>query len=87
MDVAQEIVRIIADYKDLEAEEVTPERSFEDLGIDSLDATDIIFEIEDKLDIDIPQDSLDLETMQTIGDILATVERVMGDGSGAQPVG
>jgi len=79
MDHFQEIVKVIADYKDLEPSDVTAERSFEDLGIDSLDAIDILYEVEDKFGIDVPQDALDLETMRTVGDILNVVEQVLAE--------
>jgi acyl carrier protein len=79
MDHFQEIVKVIAEYKDLDPSEITAERSFEDLGIDSLDAIDILYEVEDKFKIDVPQEALDFETMRTVGDILSVVETVLAD--------
>lgn len=38
------------------ADRVKLDSKFEDLGIDSLDATEILFELEDELDVDIPND-------------------------------
>ena len=68
MDQSREIIEIIANYKGLSIDEVTPARTFEDLGIDSLDAIDIVYEVEEKYGIDVPQDALDLNTAQTVAD-------------------
>jgi acyl carrier protein len=76
MDMTSEILEIIAAYKGLNPAEVTPERTFEELGIDSLDAIDIVYEIEEKYGIDVPQDALDLNTSQKVADVLAVVEKV-----------
>jgi acyl carrier protein len=81
MDQSREIIEIIANYKGLSADEVTPERTFEDLGIDSLDAIDIVYEVEEKYGIDVPQDALDLNTAQTVADLLKVVEKVRANGA------
>lgn len=80
MDVAAELCGIIANYKSLDVAEVTPDKTFEELQIDSLDAIDIIYEIEDKYGIDIPTEDLDLQNTKTINDVLALVARHMADG-------
>lgn len=82
MDQAATILQIIADYKGLDIAEVTPERSFADLGIDSLDAIDIVYEIEERFRIDVPQDALDLQQVKTVGDILQVIDRMAGPGDG-----
>lgn len=78
MDINGEIIGIIAGYKELDASTVTPESTFEELGIDSLDAIDIVYEIEEKFGVQVPQDALDLNTAQRVSDILAVVEQVRG---------
>ncbi len=75
MDLAADVLQIIANYKGLNAAELKPDQSFEELGIDSLDAIDIIYEIEDKYSIDIPQEALDLQTSNTIADVMAVVAK------------
>ena len=87
MDVAQEILTIIAEYKSLEVSEVTPEKSFEQLEIDSLDAIDIIYEIEDKFGIEIPTDSLDLQNTNKVADMLAVVQAHVASGEFQEPSG
>lgn len=80
MDVARDILQIIADYKGMDVAEVSPEQSFEELGIDSLDAIDIIYEIEDKYGIDIPQDALDLQNTKSVSDVMMVVEKHLAGG-------
>jgi acyl carrier protein len=88
MDVYHDIQQIIAEHKGVSLAEVTPEKSFEELDIDSLDAIDIIYQVEDKYGIDVPQDAIDLENTKTVGDVLDLVERVIaGNGSGGAAAG
>ncbi|HAZ65065.1 MAG TPA: hypothetical protein DCZ72_15850 [Armatimonadetes bacterium] len=79
MDIKAEIIRIIAGYKEVDPSEVKPESTFEDLGIDSLDAIDIMFEIEEKLGLQIPPDALDLNTARSVADILEVTDRLTAE--------
>ena len=87
MDLRQTILETIASYKSVDVAEVTPQRTFEELQIDSLDAIDIIYDIEDQLSIEVPQDALKLDDLKTIGDLLGIVEVLVaqkpGQASGA----
>lgn len=60
--------RIISDRLEVEEKEITPEKTMNDLGADSLDAVDTLMEIEKEFDIAI-SDS-DMEKLSTIKDIL-----------------
>ena len=57
--IEQTIIEIICKYIDEEVDEsqVTPQASFEALGIDSMDVVEIIFDLEEIYDIDIPDPS------------------------------
>ncbi len=87
MDVAQEILTIIATYKGIAVGDVTPDKSFEQLEIDSLDAIDIIYELEDRFGIEIPTDSIDLQNTNKVSDMLAVVEAHLADGDYSAPAG
>ena len=58
--------------KKLEIDVVTikPESTLEELGLDSLDTFDIIFEAEDKLGIKVPNDQVDVKTIQDMTNLL-----------------
>ena len=54
MSVKDRVIRIIAEQAVMDAAEVTPEKTLEDLGIDSLGLVESIFAIEEEFDIQVP---------------------------------
>jgi acyl carrier protein len=52
-DVEKKVCAIIAQQKRIDPERVTIDSSFEELGLDSLDAVNILFELEGAFDISI----------------------------------
>ena len=69
--IIDELKKIISDKMDIDVSEITEDSTLEDLKIDSLDAVEIIMDIEDKYDIAI--DSID--DIKTVGDIVKEVEK------------
>jgi acyl carrier protein len=55
-DVQAKVLEIIAQQKRVAVEQVTIDSSFEQLGLDSLDAVNILFELEGAFDISIPDE-------------------------------
>ncbi|WP_420398051.1 acyl carrier protein [Nioella sp.] len=53
-DVAEKVIGIIAEQAVLDVEDVKPEATLEDLGIDSLGLVESIFAIEEAFDIQVP---------------------------------
>ena len=45
----------------------------EDLGLNSLDAIELMFKVEEEFDLEIPD--ADLQTLKTVGDLVAYLER------------
>jgi acyl carrier protein len=54
MDVENEVRLIIAKALKIPVEKLTPETKLEDIGAESLDVIEIVFEIEEKFDISVP---------------------------------
>ena len=54
--VAQRVIRVIAMNKKMAPEELSPASRFEDLEMDSLDALNMIFALEEEFDINIPNE-------------------------------
>lgn len=54
MDIAQRVIRIIAEQAVLDPSDVQPEMTLTDLGIDSLGLVESIFAIEEAFDINVP---------------------------------
>lgn len=65
-----QILEIVAEHLDMDKAEITKESKFEDLGIDSLDAVELVMKLEEGLGV-----QLDLDRdLQTIDDLVAFVE-------------
>lgn len=74
MSLFEEIQTIICEQLKLKPEEVKPETSFlEDLGADSLDTVEIVMALEEKYNIEIPDE--DAEKMRTARDLLKYVAK------------
>ncbi len=80
--IQKTIIDILCKYIDEEVDEsqVTPEASFEALGIDSMDVVEIIFDLEETFDIDIP-DPGEIEGMDnsfsTVQDLLTIANTII----------
>ncbi len=72
--VAERVTDIVADQLGVDKEKVLPETSFvNDLGADSLDTVELVMELEEEFDINIPDDAA--EKIQTVGQAIAFIEQ------------
>ncbi len=62
---------IIVDKINCKLEDVVPEASFEDLGLDSLDAIELIMAFEEEFSVEIPDEEAD--KIKTVGDAITAV--------------
>lgn len=72
--VLEKVSQIIADKISCNPSELTLETKFADLGIDSLDVTELVMNIEDEFSIELEMDS----SLATIGDLVSRVEAKLG---------
>lgn len=49
----EKVKTVLAEHLEMDATEITEETTFEDLGVDSLDAVEIMMEMEDEFGIEI----------------------------------
>jgi acyl carrier protein len=71
------LAEIIAEQLGITRAEIVPEASFiDDLGADSLDIVELVMAMEERFDIEIPDD--DAEKIQTIGDAMSYVKDRLG---------
>ncbi|MBW9151803.1 acyl carrier protein [Clostridium estertheticum] len=69
----EEIRACISSQLNIDEEEIKIESSFKnDLGADSLDIVELIMELEEKYDIEIPDE--DVEKIVTVGDIVEYIK-------------
>jgi len=75
MAINQEMVEIIVEQLSVEKDKVIPEASFvDDLGADSLDLVELIMAMEEKFDIEIPDE--DAEKIVTVQDAVNYVDNL-----------
>jgi len=75
-EIEQALIEIVRNEKQLPDDALKPETALADAGIDSLDALSILFAIEERFRISIPDDRA--RAMKTFGDMIAIVEELAG---------
>lgn len=73
MNTLSVIRAFLKERLDIDPERVVPEAKLADLNVDSLMLLELFFEFEEKLNIAL---SKDIPTPHTVGELLATVERL-----------
>ena len=73
--VAERVIGVFANFKKVSPDEIKPETSFEDLGLDSLDGMNLIFELEEEFDIMIPDDRV--RSMKSVQEAINGIEDVL----------
>lgn len=74
-EMVDRVINVIAKQKEVPPDSITLTSKFEDLNVDSLDATEILFELEDELDIDIPNDQA--REMRDVGQVVEGLEKLL----------
>ena len=54
--IEERVIRVFADFKKVPQEQITIDTTFEELGLDSLDGLNLVFELEEEFDMTIPDD-------------------------------
>ena len=73
MDIFEKVRDIIVEQLGVDPDLVRPEATFlEDLGADSLDAVEMVMEIESAFDISVPDETL--EQLKTVQDLIDAIE-------------
>ena len=73
--IAQRVLRVIAKNKKMAPEELSPGTRFEDFKMDSLDALNMIFALEEEFDINIPND--EAAKMKSVEEAIHGVEELL----------
>ena len=74
-DIEQTLKESIARQKMISVEDITLESSLEELGITSLDSISLVFDIEDKYGVEVPNEAL--KNIKTVQDILNGVSALI----------
>ena len=68
-----QIAEIVAEHLDCEKDEIKAESTFESLGIDSLDAVELVMKIEEELGVQMDLD----RDLETVDELIKFVEEKM----------
>ncbi|NID17178.1 acyl carrier protein [Luteibacter yeojuensis] len=79
--IRDRIVAVIARQVNLEPAALHPEATLKSLGIASLDAIELIFDLEEHFDITFPEDSADFNT-DTVQHLIDAVEQALANRPG-----
>ena len=74
-ELTQKILRIVADTQRRDAATINIDSTFEELAIDSMDAVNIVFAVENEFNINVPDD--DMRSLKSIRDVVTGVERLL----------
>ena len=83
-DVQQTVFGIIAKEANLDVSKITLDSTLKDLEIQSLDAIQIIFEIEDHYKIQMPDRDPDFDT-ESVRGLVETVRKLMAEQAAGPP--
>jgi acyl carrier protein len=78
-DVAQDVMAIIKKKIRVERDQITMDDRLQDLGLESLDALELVFDIEEKFDVEIPVNAneANIGGFETVADIVREVEKLV----------
>ncbi|NKQ41304.1 MAG: acyl carrier protein [Sulfurovum sp.] len=75
MAIMDDVKEVVAEQLNVSADEIKEESKFvEDLGADSLDVVELVMALEEKFDIEIPDE--DAEKIATVSDAIKFIESV-----------
>jgi acyl carrier protein len=73
-DIMDRVIRVIAEAQRIPAESISPDSTFQELKIDSLDGLTIIFAIENEFSINVPDD--DAKSIRTVRDLADGIRKL-----------
>lgn len=74
--IFEKIATILSTKKGINKETILIESSFEELGLDSLDAVELISDLEDEFNVTIP--NVELQSIKTIRQAVDGLQKAMG---------
>jgi acyl carrier protein len=78
-DVAQDVIAIIKKKIRVERDQITMDDKLRDLGLESLDALELVFDIEEKFNVEIPVNANDANIggFETVADVVREVDKLV----------
>jgi acyl carrier protein len=78
-DVAQDVMAIIKRKIRVERDQITMDDKLRELGLESLDALELVFDIEEKFNVEIPVNANDANIggFETVADVVREVDKLV----------
>lgn len=73
--IAERVIKVFANFKKVEPDQIKLETTFEELGFDSLDGLNLIFELEEEFDLVVPDDKV--QEMKSVKDAVMGIEALL----------
>lgn len=70
--VAERVIRVFSEFKKLPREDIKMDTTFGELGLDSLDGLNLIFELEEEFNVMIPDEKV--ETMKSVKEVVEGIQ-------------
>lgn len=80
-DLTERVIAVIAATQRIPREKISPESTFEELGLDSLDSVNILFALEEEFKIGIPDD--DAQEIRGVKQMVKGIEKLLAASGGA----
>ena len=78
-EVTQKVISVISATQRIPAEKITPESTFEELGMDSLDGVNILFALEEEFNVNIPDD--EARNIRGVRQMVEGIEKLLAGSS------
>jgi len=75
--LVETVVTALADVKHVGRERISLDSTFDELGVDSLDAITLLFELETRLEISIPDDAA--KSARSVRDVVEGIRTLLGN--------
>lgn len=75
--VEERVVRVFSEFKKIPVEQVKMDTTFEELGLDSLDGLNLIFELEEEFDLVVPDDKV--QSMKSVREVVEGIEQLLAN--------
>jgi acyl carrier protein len=74
-EITPRVIKVMATILHRDPASITPESTFEQLGLDSLDGIHVAFGLESEFDVDIPDE--ELPKLKSVGDIVKGIQELL----------
>ena len=72
--LSSRVIRVIAQTQRIPAESITPDSSFDELKIDSLDGINIVFALENEFGVEIPDEGVN--NMRSVREVTEVIQKL-----------